>query len=174
MTNDNRPLNESDNGEPPDWEDITETEQPKRSTGPDGITDPEGPSLHPEKAAWPPRNVTGQRFKLRNITEQLADAEKSFEITGGLGFVEQGPGYLMLGLGADDEERPLPPESELREAARHPHNYPDLEQPPAREQYGDDATFNEATLAWLVNVAPVVVRRNKYSKQPPKRGEQSR
>lgn len=101
------------------------------------------------------RNVTGE--DLPNDNGEPPD----WEITDELGFVEQGAGYILMGLGADETPRARPPTAELRKAAESKHNYSDLRQPPVREEFVHDAAFNEALLGWLVNVAPTVVRRNK-------------
>lgn len=117
--------------------------RPKRWEGPEDITG---------KVTWPLPNLTGK-----------STSETSFEITEDLGFVQQGAGYILMGLGAEEEDtpRPRPPTAELRKAADARHSYPDLRQPPLREEFDGDAAFNEALLHWLINVAPTVVRRNK-------------
>lgn len=63
---------------------------------------------------------------------------------------------------------PMPEESELRKVAESKHRYPDLPQAPTRDQFEDEAAFNMAMSQWLVKVAPVVLRRNKYGKPRPK------
>lgn len=129
------------------------------------------PGNQPPKAAWPPRNVTDndqtphQKW-MKAIAEEIDRAlgieSDTFEPTDNGGFVQRGDGYLIMGMGGPETTpRALPPEAEQRKAAETPHNYPDLAQPPKREQFTDEASYDAALVGWLVNVAPTVVRRNK-------------
>lgn len=128
-------------------------------------------SDQPKKGKAPPwRNTTGEiprqkwmREKSEEIDRALGIESDTFTPTDNGGFVQQGDGYLIMGMGDDLETtpRPMPPEAELRKAAETPHNYPDLAQPPLRKQFESDAAFDKAMIHWLVNVAPAVVRRHK-------------
>lgn len=147
------------------------------------IDDPTGPSLHPEKVAWPPRNVTGTcgdedseaagagsaiELPALSAAEQ-SDPPKRWAEPRNVTGTNEGRGLQMLGWDVPGRKPPpMPEESELRKVAESPHPYPDLPQVPARDRFDDIAAFNMAISHWLVNVAPVVLRRNKYGRPRPK------
>ena len=147
--------------------------------------EPTGESSMPAKITWPLRNVTensegGDRQIMGAeppLDRPTANAEDSSEppkkrwspenVTDAV----EGRGLQIFGWDVPERKPPpMPKESELRKVAESKHRYPDLPQAPTRDQFADTAAFNTAMSLWLVNVAPVVLRRNKFSKPRPKPG----
>lgn len=148
-------------------------------------SEPAGEPPKPAKRWSGPRNVTGTREG--GDSQILADGAPLGQPTARAegtseppkkwpGFrdatgTDEGRGLQIFGWDVAGRKPPaMPDESELRQVAESPHRYPDLPQAPTRDQFADDATFNTAMSHWLVNVAPVVWRRNKYGKPRPKSG----
>ncbi|HEV7223611.1 MAG TPA: hypothetical protein VGN42_12970 [Pirellulales bacterium] len=93
----------------------------------------------------------------------------AFSPTENGGFIQHGDGHFVMGLGGPETSPPpVPPEDELQQAANAPHRYPDIPQPPIREQHADDAAFAQAQSAWMQRYGATVARRNKFSKRRPK------
>jgi|SRR6185312_6718764 len=82
---------------------------------------------------------------------------------------DDGAGLQIFGWDVPGRKPPpIPPSSELQQAAQSPHRYPDIPQPPTREQHADDAAFSNAQAAWIQRYGPTIARRNKFSKGRPK------